>query len=259
MSTALVTLSNSLSSRLGMGESGQEIIETLKATAFKGGTQVTDAQMSALMIVANQYSLNPFTREIFAFPDKGGIVPVVSVDGWSRIINEHPQFDGLDFEQDAESCTCIIYRKDRSHPIKVTEWMSECRRDNAQPWRSHPKRMLRHKALIQCARLAFGFVGIYDQDEADRIIESDAPQTNKRSTPQQAVSTVQDDGYLEYEAKYLSILEEAADFGVSALTSAFNGIDTDPKKGIFWSKHSSELKKRANIADESLVTEAEAV
>jgi hypothetical protein len=33
--------------------------------------------------------------------------------------------------------------------------------------------MHRHKALIQCARIAFGFVGIYDQDEAERIIEKD--------------------------------------------------------------------------------------
>jgi hypothetical protein len=31
--------------------------------------------------------------------------------------------------------------------------------------------MLRHKAMIQCARLAFGFGGIYDQDEAERIAE----------------------------------------------------------------------------------------
>ncbi len=36
--------------------------------------------MAALMIVADQYGLNPFTREIFAFPDKqNGIVPVVGV------------------------------------------------------------------------------------------------------------------------------------------------------------------------------------
>jgi len=34
--------------------------------------------------------------------------------------------------------------------------------------------MLRHKALIQCARLAFGFAGIYDQDEAERFVEADA-------------------------------------------------------------------------------------
>jgi hypothetical protein len=35
--------------------------------------------------------------------------------------------------------------------------------------------MLRHKAMIQCARMAFGFGGIFDQDEAERIVEADAP------------------------------------------------------------------------------------
>ncbi|EBR4477838.1 phage recombination protein Bet, partial [Salmonella enterica] len=39
---------------------------------------------------------------------------------------------------------------------------------------SHPTRMLRHKTLIQCARLAFGFAGIFDQDEAERVIEGTA-------------------------------------------------------------------------------------
>lgn len=144
-----------------------KMLGTLKATAFKG--QVSDEQMMALLIVANQYGLNPWCREIYAFPDsQNGIVPVVGVDGWSRIINSDPNFDGMDFEQDDESCTCRIYRKDRSHPIAVTEYMSECKR-NAKPWQTHPKRMLRHKAMIQCARLAFGFVGIYDEDEAERI------------------------------------------------------------------------------------------
>lgn len=52
--------------------------------------------------------------------------------------------------------------------------MAECQR-NTQPWKSHPKRMLRHKAMIQCARLAFGFTGIYDQDEAERIVETKDP------------------------------------------------------------------------------------
>ena len=125
MSTALATLSNKFATRFGMESNGNELLSTLKATAFKG--QVSDAQMQALLIVADQYGLNPWTKEIYAFPDRNnGIVPVVGVDGWARIINEHPQFDGMDFEQDAESCTCIIYRKDRSRPIRVTEWMEEC-------------------------------------------------------------------------------------------------------------------------------------
>lgn len=169
MSTALTTLTNKLASRLEMGD-GSGLIETLKATAFKGS--VSDAQMTALMVVANQYGLNPWTKEIYAFPDKNnGIVPVVGLDGWARILNSHPQFDGMDFEQTDKECTCIIYRKDRSHPIKVTEYMDECKRGTG-PWQSHPKRMLRHKAMIQAARIGFGFGGIYDQDEAEVIVEA---------------------------------------------------------------------------------------
>ena len=169
MSNALTTLTNKLAATLNLGD-GSDLLPVLKATAFKG--QVSDAQMTALLVVANQYGLNPWTKEIYAFPDKqNGIVPVVGVDGWSRIINSRPEFDGMDFVQDAESCTCTIYRKDRSHPIKVTEWMAECKR-SAGPWLSHPYRMLRHKAMIQCARLAFGFSGIFDEDEAKRIEEA---------------------------------------------------------------------------------------
>ena len=178
MTNALATLTTKLATRLDMGD-GAGLIETLKQTAFKG--QVSDAQMTALMIVANQYGLNPWTKEIYAFPDKNnGIVPVVGVDGWSRIINSHPQFDGIDFEQDDASCTCTIHRKDRGHPIRVTEYMVECKRP-VGPWQSHPYRMLRHKALIQCARLAFGFVGIFDQDEAERIIEADVKEVPRHS------------------------------------------------------------------------------
>lgn len=160
----------------------QELVETLKATAFR--SNATDAQFNVLMIVANQYGLNPFTKEIYAFPDKNnGITPVVGVDGWARIINGHPQFDGMEFTSDAESCTCKIYRKDRNHPTIVTEYLEECKR-NTQPWNSHPRRMLRHKAMIQAARLAFGFGGIYDEDEADRIETAEAPKEQDQKKDQ---------------------------------------------------------------------------
>jgi phage recombination protein Bet len=149
-----------------------KMVECLKATAFRG--QVSNEQMMALCVVADQYKLNPWTKEIYAFPDKqNGIVPVVGVDGWARIINEHPQFDGVEFADGDGSCTCTLHRKDREHPTTVTEYLAECQR-NTGPWQSHPRRMLRHKALIQCARLAFGYAGIYDQDEAERIIDAQA-------------------------------------------------------------------------------------
>jgi phage recombination protein Bet len=174
MSNMITVQINQLAKRFELPES-EELYTVLKATAFKG--DVSDAQLSALLIVAKQYGLNPWIKQIYAFPDKNnGIVPVVGVDGWTHIINSHPQYDGVEFEQDDTRCTCIIYRKDRTHATKVTEYMVECRRD-AGPWKSHPYRMLRHKALIQCARLAFGFSGIYDSDEAERIMEAQQSET----------------------------------------------------------------------------------
>lgn len=185
MSKQLASLSGKLAARFGMDADEKELIDTLKATAFRqdGNQQITDAQMTAMLIVANQYGLNPWTKEIYAFPHKGSIVPIVGVDGWARIINDHPMFDGMDFQQDDESCTCRIYRKDRSHPVAVTEYMSECYKETP-PWKSHKRRMLRHKALIQCARMAFSYSGIYDEDDAERILDRDAPaNTGKPEAP----------------------------------------------------------------------------
>lgn len=157
------------------GVEPNRMLATLKSTVFKG--EVSNEQMIMLLAVAERHGLDPFTREIFAFPDKGGIVPVVGVDGWSRIINTHPEFDGMEFEHGPDDANglpawieCIIYRKDRSHAIRAREYMAECKRGTG-PWQSHPRRMLRHKSMIQCARMAFGFGGIYDQDEAERIVE----------------------------------------------------------------------------------------
>jgi len=188
---AVIPQRKSLVARMAdrFGVDADKMMGTLKATAFKTSAQISNEQMMALLIVAEQHGLNPWTKEIYAFPDKGGIVPVVGVDGWARIINDHAQFDGMDFAQDDESCTCTIHRKDRAHPIRVTEYMSECKRPNVGPWQSHPRRMLRHKAMIQCARLAFGFSGIYDEDEAQRIVTADVqPARAKASAAQSLLS-----------------------------------------------------------------------
>jgi len=143
---------------------------TLRNTVAKpdrDGREVTREEMAACLVVANQYKLNPFTREVYFFrdPKRGTVVPVVGVDGWARIINEHPAFDGVEFATDwhpngkPDAVTCTIWRKDRTRQISVTEYFSECVRDT-DPWKKSPARMLRHKALIQCARVAFGFAGL---------------------------------------------------------------------------------------------------
>lgn len=155
----------------------KQLLTTLKDTAFKGAS---DAQMVALCVVADQYGLNPFTREIYAFPDRksGGIVPVIGVDGWYSMVNSHPEFDGVEFEEvdDADGnlvkTICRIYRKDRSRPVEISEHLSECRR-NTDPWNGQPRRMLRHRAFIQAARVAFS-IAASDPEDGDRIKDVEA-------------------------------------------------------------------------------------
>lgn len=189
------------------GVDPEKMLGTLKATAFKA--DVTTEQMIALLVVANQYQLNPFTREIYAFPDRSGIVPVVGVDGWSRIINQHPECDGVQFTEaeDGSWIECTIHRKDRAHPTSVREYLSEVKRDTA-PWKSHPRRMLRHKAMIQCARIVFGFAGIYDPDEADRIIEAGPV---LQANPRDGMETADPRTVDRYVARVTDILAEDLD------------------------------------------------
>jgi phage recombination protein Bet len=194
MSTAVTTQRPSLVKKFAERYSvdPDKLMTTLKKTAFRqrnANDEVTDEQMMALLVVADQYGLNPFTKEIYAYNDKGAIVPLVSIDGWLRIINEHPQFDGMDFRYADEwetmprgkNCPvwieCVIYRRDRSRPTIVREYLDECyqapRGQNAfdGPWQNVTKRFLRHRAVIQCGRVAFGFAGLQDSDEQDRIVD----------------------------------------------------------------------------------------
>ncbi len=147
---------------------------TVRATVMPANH--TNEQFAALMMVAKEYDLNPLLKEIYAFPAKGGgIVPIVSIDGWVNLVNSHPACDGFEFDfehmEDGTliSCTCRMYRKDRGRPVTVTEYLNECIR-STEPWKMK-HRMLRHKAMIQAARYAFGFSGIYDEDEGSKIAE----------------------------------------------------------------------------------------
>jgi len=187
------SLIKTFSARLGLEP--ERMMSTLKATAFRvRGTEISDEQMAALLVVANQHDLNPFTKEIYAYPDKnGGIVPVIGVDGWLHIVNRHPQFNGMDFKESEEIVTldgakpcpawieCTIHRKDREHPIVIREYLDEVYkppfvkdgRTINGPWQTHTKRFLRWKTIIQAARVAFSFSGIYDEDEASNILAAE--------------------------------------------------------------------------------------
>ncbi len=191
-----------------------------------GGRGITNEQFVSFLMVANEYKLNPISREIYAFPAKGGgIQPIVSIDGWLNIINGHPQFDGMDIEfseskieiggkQLPEWCKCSIYRKDRNRPVVVVEYMEECYRQT-DPWRQKGRRMLQHKTVIQGARYAFGISGIIDEDEKESykdmgVIQAETPAAKGQVIEQQAEpATPEKAGNIEAMTMMLDIIDTA--------------------------------------------------
>lgn len=198
MSTALTTtapkpgLLASMASRYNVEPA--KFMATLKATVMPSNKPVSDEEFLAFCAVAYEYGLNPLTKEIYAFPDKrGGITPVVGVDGWVKLMNRQETFDGIEFDaKDDEagnphSVTAKVYVKGRSRPVTVTEYFKECQR-GTEPWKIAPRRMLRHKALIQASRVAFGFAGIHDEDDAAAMAVNVTPTPFPRQEPKTATA-----------------------------------------------------------------------
>ena len=166
-------------------------LDAVKATCMPTkDVVVSNAHMAAFLMVAHEYKLNPLIREIFAFPSKsGGIQPIVSVDGWIHLITTHPAYAGMelsveldDKKQKPISTTCRIIRKDDIQCPAVTEYFDECYR-NTDPWNKMPKRMMRHKAIKEAGRVAFGFGGLMDPDEGlDAINITDQSTIMERTT-----------------------------------------------------------------------------
>ena len=148
----------------------EAFLETVKKTVMPS-QNVSNEHLAAFLMVAKEHDLNPMTEQIHAFPSKGGVKAMIGVDGYIALANRHPQMDGMqtilnrDTDGKVYSATCTIHRKDREHPTVIEEDLAECRRDTA-PWKQHPNRMLRHKAIMQCVRVAFGGANLTDEDEA---------------------------------------------------------------------------------------------
>jgi hypothetical protein len=155
--------------------SEESFVDALVQPSLSALITWTQLDLERLLLAAEVNGLSPTGREIFLVPSGGVLEPatvVVGVDGWSRIIKTHKQFAGMRFKESDElvdgvpSWTeCTMYRWDRRVPTSVREYLVEVRGLSAG-WITHPRRMLRHKAMVQCARLTFGLIGIYDADEA---------------------------------------------------------------------------------------------
>ena len=187
------------------GVEPNRLLKCLTTQVFKqaDGRQPSNEELMVLLLVCENFGLNPFNREIYAFRGKGGdIVPVVSLDGWAKIVRSQKDFNGVSFrfsgttvkvvgcnQELPEFVECAMRLKGVDDPIVIQEFMVECFNDKSPVWRKWPRRMLRTRAFIQCARLAFSLTGLYDEGEdfAETVIEAIPQQTQPQPVAQAAV------------------------------------------------------------------------
>lgn len=185
-------LMGQLAARFGVEPN--KLAKALKQTCFRQTDgEISSEELLALAVVANEYGLNPFLKEIYAFRNKNGaIMPLVSIDGWLKIMHRQPTFRGFETTFGPESsmlteealpqwCEVTIKKEGLDLPIKHREYLSEVFMDTG-PWKKHPRRMLEHKTMIQTIRYAFGVSGISDEDAVREMDESFPVQTDPVQT-----------------------------------------------------------------------------
>ena len=223
MSTALEVIASST------GVTSEEVAEVLRGMIISGkaqhGATATNAEMTVVSSIFAKYDLNPFIREGHAFVSGGKLQVIIGFDGFVKIMNRQPTFNGVEFVDNFEgseliSVTTKIHIKGRDFPVCTTEYMDEAYLPNSAAWKKFKKRMLRNKSLAQCIRIAFGVADVLDPDEADRIRSGE-----RDVTPPPARATVD---YQAIEAQM------AACKDYDCLKSISTGVREDFEKRGIW-------------------------
>lgn len=132
-------------------------------THWMSRTSIPAEVMKTILMTAKRLKLSPLLGHIaWELNDENQWEIYIPIDGWITLIHQEPTFQGITFDQATELengipiwMECAIYRSDLIHPITVREYVAELKTDHPM-WAQMPRRMLRHKTLQQCARLAFG-------------------------------------------------------------------------------------------------------
>ena len=146
-----------------------EMLNALRNTVAPG---LTDPEFVLFAEMCRATGLNPATKEIWAIKAGGRLQLMTGINGFLKIANSHPQFDGIEveFERDEKgqlvAATAKVYRKDRRFPSIATAYMAEYGK-KTPIWAQMPSIMLSKCAKSLAIREAFinELGGLYTAEE----------------------------------------------------------------------------------------------
>jgi len=151
-----------------------EMVNVIKQTVARGAT---DAQLRMFLEVCRSTGLDPFLKEIYFVSEKSIIM--ASRDGYLRVANEHPQFDGMEtrVERDDRNvpvkATCSVWRKDRTHAITCEAYYSEYKKPGPV-WSQYPSAMISKVAEVLALKRSFAINGVVTEEEMGTALRGSA-------------------------------------------------------------------------------------
>lgn len=142
-----------------------EGIETITQTVAKGASP---AELAMFLEVCRGTGLNPFLKEIWYIGQTKTIM--AARDGYLRVANQHPQFDGMETTVERDSAnlpikaTCKVWRKDRSHAITCEAFYNEYKKQSPV-WNQYPSAMISKVAEVLALKRSFAINGVVTEEE----------------------------------------------------------------------------------------------
>ena len=161
------------------------------------GATVTDDDVRAVAALAKRAGVSPMDGTIALYLRDGGrLAPGIALEGWLAIISRHPENDGVSFDYSPDRVAvggkmvhewveCTMSRKGRTNPTIVREFLDDCY-EAADPAWEMPNRQLRHRALVQCARIALGIDAEDGHAHQAHTPAASAPAPDVAETPDDA-------------------------------------------------------------------------
>ena len=251
MSNELTTQTNSI-----------EMLQALRNTVAPG---LTEPEFRLFAEMCRATGLNPATKEIWAIKAGGRLQLMTGINGFLKIANSHPAFDGMEVSHEWDgknlvSCTVKVHRKDRKFPAIATAYMAEYGKPTPI-WKQMPSVMLAKCAKSLAIREAFiqELGGLYTAEEMPSSFAAPTPQAPEGMEPAVSTKTGEIVGFkkITTEIEGLGTVDVVVDEGIEVAPEAAEEPNR-PRKAAPTYYDIRQLEGKVRVSGEKYLRDCEA-
>ena len=214
-----------------------EQINAIRNTVAQGAD---DSELQMFLALATKYDLDPFAKEIWFVQMKGRNSIITGRDGYLKIANRNPNFDGMEsdivcagdkFYKEGSiirhaynssnrgpiiGAYAVVYRKDRSHPAYFFAPFKEYNK-NSSVWTQYPSAMIIKVAESMALKRAFSISGLVTEEEIGNG-DNDVKPVQQQNTKQNIEQEERKTQIHQLWNRYLAVCDNQLNHAQNAMT-----------------------------------------